>query len=135
MVFKHESVLKAFDETVKAIAESLEKPFGALAAKGSREEQRNKGLYGLVERTAKLAVEVAQQPSTIELYSITPGELFDGVVMEDTAGDAEEDGQGEGAVVRMQLFPAVLRSDYDQKGKSLGSSVVILKAKVVARVD
>lgn len=134
MIYKHETVTKVFGETVKLMADSLEQPLGPLAAKTSREEQRNRTLHGLVERAAKLAVEVAKQHSHFQLYSVTPGQAFDSWIMEDAVAAAEEDDkEGKDGVVRVLLFPAILRRDYDQEGKLLRGSVVVLKAKVLVK--
>lgn len=133
MIFKGDNFITTFNENVKTMTQSLEKPFGDLAAKSSREDQRNRGLHSLVERTVKLAMEVAQQHSRFELYSVTPGNTFDPQTMEDAVGIVDEDGkERQNGIVRVLLFPAILRRDYSRKGNFREREVLVLKAKVLA---
>lgn len=136
MLCKHPDVLAAFATAVEAHTNDLSALFTPLCAKNSKVELRTKSLYALVEKTAKLALEVSQQQAAFDLWPVAPGEEYDTYSMEDAAADAEEreDEEDTEAEVRVQLFPAVLRMDFDRDGvRRDDNPVVVLKAKVVSK--
>ncbi|KAI5851128.1 hypothetical protein DFP73DRAFT_536075 [Morchella snyderi] len=136
MLCKHPDVLAAFATAVEAHTNELSALFTPLCAKTSKVELRTKSLHALVDKTAKLALEVAQQQAVFDLWPVAPGEEYDTYLMEDAAADAEEkeDEEDSEAEVRVQLFPAVLRMDFDRDGVRRDDNIaVVLKAKVVSK--
>lgn len=100
------------------------------------EVNREKGLFAIVRRAAKLSEEVNRQVSPFELHPITPGMPYNPEYMEDRSGllddeEKEQYGGNQGFVVHKVLFPVVFRYGFDDAGKLLDAPVIIRKGTVI----
>jgi len=69
-------------------------------------------LHAIVERAAKLAIEISQQPYWYHLVTVTPGEQFSPYNMEDVGGEIwleedDPDTSESNFPVSLSVFPCV----------------------------
>lgn len=100
--------------------------------KGDGEERRHKSLLAIVEQASKLQVEVYRQVSTFNLYQINPGSLYNPNIMDDISSLADEDEDGtKRFLVKVVIFPPVLRWGFREDGKFSVDAVVVRKGTVI----
>lgn len=104
--------------------------------RGDGEEQRRKSLLAIIEQAAKLQVEVFRQISLFRLHQICPGEPYDARLMDDLLSLVDEDEAGTQIfIVRVVVFPPVLRYGFDEDGKFSHEEVVVRKGTVVTMLS
>lgn len=102
-------------------------------SRGDGEEKRRKSLLAIVKQAGELQVDVFQQVSPFKLYQISPGNPYDPKIMDDISSLADEDEDEEGArrfLVRVVIFPPVLRRGFDEDGK-FSAAIVVRKGTVI----
>lgn len=100
------------------------------------EANREKGLFAIVQRAAKLSEEINRQVSPFMLHPIALAAPYDPEYMEDRSGllddeEKERYGGDRGFVVHKVLFPIVLRYGFDDAGKLLNAPIIIRKGTVI----
>lgn len=99
--------------------------------KGDGEGKRRKSLLAIVKQAGELQVEVFQQVSSFKLYQISPGEPYNPNIMDDISSLVDEDEEGARIfLVRVVIFPPVLRWGFDEDGK-FSAPVVVRKGTVI----
>lgn len=89
---------------------------------------RTRKLKVIVEQAAKLALEVQQEPSAVSYQDFGPATTCVASCVSDVKGlTNEEELQAMGALVRLTVYPAVVRTPYSEQ-----EGVVLVKAKVLA---
>lgn len=135
MLIKNSTFDTRFHEGVIAVVKDLGGDFIRFVKEDSQEQCYN-ALHAIVEQAAKLEVEITQQIADFELHWVNPGTEYKSFYMEDRSGavdDAEEDGgDTQGFIIRMVLFPPVVRWKFDDSGKFIKAPVIVRKATVVA---
>lgn len=97
---------------------------------------REKGLFAIVKRAAKLSEEVNRQVSPFILHHIALAVPYNPECMEDRSGllddgEKEQYGGNRGFIVHKVLFPMVVRYGFDDAGKLLDVPVIIRKGTVI----
>lgn len=129
MIFDKDHYQDHLRHGIQYVEKDLQDCFGFLS-KGDSEEQRRKPLLAIVEQAAKLQVEIFRQVSLFQLYQISPGEQYDPRIMDDISGLVDEDEETQTFIVRVVVFPAVMRRGFDGDGK-FSDLVVVRKGTVV----
>lgn len=100
--------------------------------KGDGDERRHKSLLAIIEQAGKLQVEVYRQVSTFNLYQVNPGSRYNPDIMDDISSLADEDEEGtQTFLVRVVIFPPVLRWGFHEDGKFSDEPVVVRKGTVI----
>lgn len=117
---------------IREVEEDLQDCFSFLL-RGDGEGQRRKQLHAIVEQAAKLQVEVFRQVSRFKLGRITPGERYDPRLMDDISSLVDEGEVEEGGtqtfIVRVVIFPLVLRFGFDEDDNE--SDIVVVRKGTV----
>lgn len=138
MIFENDGFDSGFSQRISEVEADIQYCLSIFAT-GGKEQQRHKALLTIVEQAAKLQLECFRQVSCFGLHRIKPGRPYDPSLMEDRSGlvrDDDRTGGAPGFIVKMVLFPPVLRRRFDEEGKFLKSPVIVRKGTVmVMRVE
>lgn len=100
---------------------------------GDDGEKRRKTLLGIVGQAAKLQVEVFRQVSLFRLHYISPGALYDPLIMDDVSGLADDVGT-RSYIVRVVIFPPVFRWGFEEGG-GFSHTIVVRKGTVTTMLS
>ncbi|RPA90384.1 hypothetical protein L873DRAFT_1753934 [Choiromyces venosus 120613-1] len=132
VIVKDEEFERQFGERVCNLSKDLSEMLRGLAARESNESsasKRDQKLQNIVERAAKLARDLSQQPYWFYFHRFPTGEPFDPNYMEDVGTEAsmEEDDLGpchSDCKVSLSVFPLVCRLEHVEDGGRPVTSII-----------
>lgn len=156
MLVQHSGFEVRFANAVDSITKDLQNCFVSYVKMGI-ERSRVKALRTIVERAARLQIEISRDLSRIQMPYICPGMPYNMEHMDDRSGivdgsdddsdfEDDEEQQEEGQdreqrlgihrrkefIVEKVFFPPVLRFDFDKEGKFMETPIIIRKGVVDA---
>ncbi|RPA91805.1 hypothetical protein L873DRAFT_1780503 [Choiromyces venosus 120613-1] len=132
LIVKGEQFERRFGEVVCVLSKHLSEMLRGLAAQESNESsasKRDQKLQNIVERAAKLARDLSQQPYWFHFHCVPTGASFYPNYMEDVGTEAsmEEDDLDachSDCKVSLSIFPLVYRHEHAEGGGIPGNSII-----------